>query len=91
LLAFLTLPGTLTININGQNYTKDVPAGMTSFKVPSQPGIPLFTLARSGIPVFSFQGAIQIFAASGLPSGLIDLTYWSGSAAQSGICSLTVD
>jgi hypothetical protein len=61
---------------------------MVSFKVPSQPGVPLFTLSRNGADVFSFEGGVQIYGASGLPSGVADMTYWSGSAARSGICAL---
>ena len=43
---------------------------------------------RSGTDVFSFVGGVQIYGLSGIPSGVQDLTYWSGSAAKSGICSL---
>jgi hypothetical protein len=88
LLAFLTAPGQLKITIGGKTYTQNAGAGEVSFKVPSQPGIPLFTLSRNGVQVFSFQGGVQIYGAGGLPSGVADLTYWSGSAAKSGICSL---
>jgi hypothetical protein len=88
LVAFLTAPGTLKITIAGKIYTLSAPAGITSFKVPAQPGVPVFTLSRSGTDVFSFLGGVQIYGLSGLPSGVQDLTYWSGSAAKSGICSL---
>jgi len=88
LLAFLTAPGELKITVGGKTYTKNAAAGMVSFKVPALPGIPLFTLSRNGADVFSFKGGVQIYGESGLPSGVIDMTYWSGSAAKSGICSL---
>jgi Glycosyl hydrolase family 71 len=88
LVAFLTAPGTLKITIGQQDHVKDAPAGITSFKVPLQPGVPTFSLLRSGSNVFSFQGGVQIYGTSGIPSGAIDLTYWSGSAAQSGRCVL---
>jgi Glycosyl hydrolase family 71 len=88
LLAFLTAPGELKITVDGKTYTKNAPAGMVSFKVPALPGTPLFTLARNGTDVFSFKGGVQIYGNSGLPSGVADMTYWSGSAAKSGICSL---
>jgi hypothetical protein len=88
LLAFLTAPGELKITIGGKTYTHNAGAGMVSFKVPSQPGVPLFTLSRNGADVFSFQGGVQIYGTGGLPSGVADMTYWSGSAARSGICSL---
>jgi hypothetical protein len=88
LVAFLTSPGVLKITIGGKTYTQNAAAGIASFKIPSQPGTPLFTLSRSGADVFSFHGGVQIYGASGLPSGVQDLTYWSGSAAKSGVCTL---
>jgi Glycosyl hydrolase family 71 len=88
LLAFLTAPGVLKVDIGGQSYTQNAPAGITSFKVASRPGMPVFSLTRSGSPVISFQGPIQIFDQGGIPSGVIDMTYWSGSASKSGVCSL---
>lgn len=88
LLAFLTSPGVLKISVGGKTVTQNAPAGITSFKVPSAAGTPLFTLSRSGADVFSFQGGVQIYGAGGLPSGAQDLTYWNGSAAKSGICAL---
>lgn len=88
LVAFLTAPGVLKITIAGNTYTQNASAGVVSFKIPSQPGTPVFTLSRNGADVFSFQGGVQIYGSSGLPSGVEDLTYWSGSAAQSGLCNL---
>jgi hypothetical protein len=88
LLAFLTAPGVITISIGGHNFTQNAPAGITSFKVPTQPGTPSFSLARDGSTLFSFEAPVQIFGQEGLPSGVIDMTYWSGSASKSGICSL---
>jgi hypothetical protein len=87
-LAFLSAPGELKITIGGQTSEQNAPAGMTSFKVHTAPGTPLFSLSRSGAEVFSFQGPIQIFGHGGLPSGVIDMTYWSGSASRRGVCSL---
>ncbi|HEX3603410.1 MAG TPA: glycoside hydrolase family 71 protein [Steroidobacteraceae bacterium] len=88
LLAFLTAPGVLKISIGGQTYTHDAPAGITSFRIPTQAGTPLFTLSRDEADVFSFQGGVQIYGHSGIPSGVIDMTYWSGSASKSGVCTL---
>jgi hypothetical protein len=88
LLAFLTAPGVISINIGGRNVAQNAPAGITSFKVPTQPGSPVFSLSRNGAAVISFQAPIQIFGQSGLPSGVIDMTYWSGSASADGMCSL---
>jgi glycosyl hydrolase family 71 len=88
LVGFLTSPGVLKITIGGKTYTQNAAAGIVSFKIASQPGIPLFTLSRGGSDVFSFQGGVQIYGPGGLPSAIQDLTYWSGSAAKSGLCSL---
>jgi hypothetical protein len=88
LLAFLAAPGTITVSIGSQNFTQKAPAGITSFKVPLQPGTPEFSVVRDGATVFSFQAPVQIFGQGGLPSGLLDMTYWSGSASKDGICSL---
>ena len=88
LLAFLTAPGELKISVDGHVATLNAPAGMTSFKVHTAPGTPVFTLSRGGSEVFSFPGPIQIFGQSGLPSGVVDMTYWSGSASKNGLCRL---
>jgi len=88
LLGFLTSPGVLKITIGGKSFTQNAAAGIVSFKIPSQPGTPLFTLSRGGTDVFSFEGGVPIFGPTGLPSTVQDLTYWSGSAAKSGICAL---
>ena len=65
-LAFLTAPGELKITIGGQTSVQNAPAGMTSFKVHTAPGTPVFSLARGGAEVFSFRGPIQIFGRGGL-------------------------
>jgi hypothetical protein len=88
LLAFLTAPGEISITIGGKTYTQSAGAGVTSFTIPSQPGVPQFALSRDGDVVFSFNGGVQIYGAGGLPSKVQDLTYWSGSAAASGNCAL---
>ena len=88
LVGFLTSPGVLKITIGGKTYTQNAAAGVVSFKVPSAAGTPLFTLSRSGADVFSFHGGVPIYGSAGLPSGVQDLTYWSGSASKTGICYL---
>jgi hypothetical protein len=88
LLGFLTSPGVLKITIGGKTYSQNAAAGVVSFKVPSQAGIPLFALSRNGADVFSFHGGVQIYGAAGLPSGVQDLAYWSGSASKTGVCAL---
>ena len=89
LLGFLTAPGTLEVTLNGQTFKKDAPAGVTSFAVPLQPGAPTFALERGGTTVFSAPGKVQIYGDGGLPSGTLDLTYWSGSASAAGTCELS--
>jgi hypothetical protein len=86
-LAFLTAPGQIKITLDGHTTVKSVPAGLVSVKVPTAPGIPTFTLTRNNVDVFSFQGGVQIYGKTGLPSGTMDLTYWSGSASKTGVCS----
>jgi hypothetical protein len=88
LLAFLGSPGELKITTGGASYFRKAAAGITSFKVSAEPGSPVFTLSRNGAVVFSFAGGVQIYGSKGIPSGVVDLTYWSGSAAKSGACSL---
>jgi Glycosyl hydrolase family 71 len=89
LVAFLTRPTVLKITIGGKTFTHSyATGGMVSFKVPSLPGTPVFTVSRGGLDVFSFQGGVPIYGVSGLPSGVADMTYWSGSASHSGVCSL---
>jgi hypothetical protein len=88
LVSFLTAPASVKITIGGRSFTQDEPAGISSFKVPTTAGNPQFTLSRNGAEVFSFQGGVQIYGASGLPSGVIDMTYWSGSASKNGVCAL---
>jgi hypothetical protein len=88
LVSFLTSPATVAITIGGRSFKQDAAAGISSFKIPTAPGIPQFALSRNGAEVFSFKGPVQIYGASGLPSGIIDMTYWSGSASKSGICAL---
>jgi len=88
LVSFLAAPATLRITIGGRSFSQEAAAGISSFKVPSAPGSPQFALSRNGAEIFSFQGPVQIYGASGLPSGVIDMTYWSGSASKSGVCAL---
>ena len=90
LLGFLTAPGTLTVTVNGQTMAEAAPAGVTSFTVPLQPGVPTFGLQRDGGQVISFSGGVEVCDAGGLDSGTLDLTYWTGSASAAGVCALSV-
>lgn len=62
LLAFLTQPGMLEIEINDQVHRQQAPAGITSFKVPLQPGTPEFRLLRNKEVVKSMTGKWTIHA-----------------------------
>jgi hypothetical protein len=88
LLAFLTAPGQLKITIGGRSDVQNAPAGITSFKVHTAAGAPVFSLSRAGSQIISFPGPIPIVGPEGLPSGVIDMTYWSGSASRLGVCAL---
>jgi len=90
LVAFLTAPGTLAITIDGQTSTQSAPAGITSMKVPLQVGTPRFSLTRGGASVIDVQGGVTSVGPGGLDSGVLDLTYWSGSASKDGPCRITV-
>ncbi|MDR3710464.1 MAG: glycoside hydrolase family 71 protein [Capsulimonadaceae bacterium] len=48
LLAFLTAPGQLEIENGGKKFSKDAPAGVTSFTIPLVAGTPVFRLRRNG-------------------------------------------
>lgn len=60
LLAFLTEPGTLEIEIGGKTYKQEAKAGITSFTVPLAPGRPRFRLLRGGTVVIDFASAFEI-------------------------------
>lgn len=60
LLAFLTAPGTLEVEINGHQVRREAAGGMTSFRVPLREGRPIFRLLRNGQPVITLPGAFQI-------------------------------
>jgi hypothetical protein len=58
--------------------------------VPLEPGTPEFALQRAGSTVFAFAGKTDVYDAGGLPSGTLDLTYWTGSASANGVCQLQI-
>lgn len=78
---YLTDAGTIKINAHAQA----VPAGISAFKVPLEAGVPVFALQRNGSDVFSCAGPAQIYDAAGMPSGLLDMTYLSGSVSLQGL------
>ncbi len=86
LVGFLTEPGTLSIEIGGKKFTKDVAAGVQDFQAPLSEGTPIFSLVRKNTPIISFAGTTYIANKFGLPNGFADLTYWSGSASAKATC-----
>ncbi|MCI0598270.1 MAG: hypothetical protein L0Y60_01910 [Beijerinckiaceae bacterium] len=88
-LAFLASSGTITVTIGGKTYSQSAGAGVNSFTVPLAPGTPLITLRRGSSVAVKVAGNPQIYPADkGLPSGVLDLTYWSGSASAAGACTI---
>lgn len=84
-LAFLTAPGLLNITIGNTASTVGVGYGFNAVTVPASPGIPKFSLSRNGSKVLAFTGPVQVYGPEGLPSGVVDMTYWSGSATIRGV------
>lgn len=78
LLAFLTSPGTLEIEIMGEKKQKDVPAGITSFKIPMKAGRPIFRLLRDGKNVIILPGAFKIKSETDYQN----LIYYGGSSSR---------
>ncbi len=63
LLAFLKAPGELKIVIDGKEYKKSAPAGITSFKVPmpkDKQFVPEFSLTRNGKVIASGKGQFTV-------------------------------
>lgn len=59
-LAFLTEPGVLEIQIGKSRWTQEAPAGITSFKVAIQPGYPVFRLYRNDKAEIILPGVFEI-------------------------------
>lgn len=62
LVAFLTAPGTLEIEIGGKVQKADVPAGIQTLRAPIAAGSPKFSLIRSGTTVVSVTSSSPITA-----------------------------
>ncbi len=60
LLAFLTAPGTLEIEVGGKVSRQEAPAGITSFKTPLTAGTPVFRLVRNNAVKLQLTGARAI-------------------------------
>jgi hypothetical protein len=78
LLALLTAPGRLEIELAGELHAQDAPAGLTSFRIPLVPGRPAFRLLRNGQPVIELQSAFDIRSAITFQ----DLLYRSGGSLR---------
>jgi hypothetical protein len=87
-LSFLTAPGTISITIGGHTYTQSASGGVQSFTVPLAAGTPNIQLMRNGASVIQITGNPIYPMNQGLPSGALDLTYWSGSASAAGTCTI---
>ncbi|HEY3330990.1 MAG TPA: glycoside hydrolase family 71 protein [Capsulimonadaceae bacterium] len=64
LLAFLTKPGKIEIEVGGHTQSLDAKAGMTSMRVPLAPGTPHFRLIRGGKAEIDFASAFEIVASA---------------------------
>jgi hypothetical protein len=87
LLAFLTEPGTLRIEAAGQAHTMDVPAGITSFKVPLPAGrtfAPSFRLDRAGRTVVSGEGRYAVLGEIEYANPLYHAGVLAGGPPQDG-------
>ncbi|MDR1609989.1 MAG: T9SS type A sorting domain-containing protein [Candidatus Symbiothrix sp.] len=78
LLAFLTEPGTVEIEIGGEKNRQELPAGINSFEVPLKEGLPVFRLIRGGQEVIVLQSATEI----NNQIEYQDLTYYGGSNSR---------
>jgi Glycosyl hydrolase family 71. len=78
LLAFLTEPGTLEIEIGGKTFKQEATAGITSFKIPIAPGRPRFRLVRDGTTVIDFESAFDIR----MKTVFQDFLYRAGSSSR---------
>lgn len=82
-LSFLTSPGTVTITMGTKNVGVNIPGGMSSVLTPLKASTPVIKLFRAGLLQIRVKSNPQIYHInSGLPSGIQDLTYWSGSYAK---------
>tara|TARA_R110002050_G_scaffold70899_4_gene152688 strand:+ start:12997 stop:14517 length:1521 start_codon:yes stop_codon:yes gene_type:complete len=78
LVAFLTAPGKLEIEIKGEKQQKDGVAGINVFKVPVKPGRPVFRLIRNGEAIINLPGAFKIKTEIGYQN----LMYYGGSSSR---------
>ena len=78
LLAFLKEPGTLEISINGHTRRMDSAAGMQSFSVPLEEGVPVFRLLRGGRVVSELKGRHSVRSHVEIPN----LLYLGEAAAR---------
>jgi hypothetical protein len=87
-VAFLMTPGIVEIAVGAQVKQRNCDRGIQSFRVPLAVGTPVFTLIRNGSNVFSGKGPMPIVDSDvGLPSGILDMTYLSGSITRNGLTS----
>lgn len=87
LVSFLTDAGGLVVNLGTSTTTVAVPKGIGDAVTPYAPGVPSFALQRNGSNVFAGKSPVTIYDTKGIPSGVTDMTYWSGSLTRKGLAS----
>lgn len=84
LLAFLTKPGRLEIEIDGVTTATEAPAGIVSLRAPLRRGRPVFRLRRDGRDVISLRSAFAIREEGDYQ----DLLYRGGSSTRAPVAHL---
>ena len=58
MLAFLTAPATLEVVLGGERHRRLAGAGVTSFRIPLSPGVPVFRILRDGATISEMRGGV---------------------------------
>lgn len=90
-VALLTASGTISLTQSSGVTARPVSVGLTAVKSPLAPGFATLALQRNGSNVFSSLLPVQGYDTAGLPSGVLDLTYWSGSITRKGVTAYEQD
>lgn len=90
-VALLSQPGNVKIAQYNAVASWPAPAGISVYSTPLEAGFATLSLQRNGSNVFSALGPIQVYDKTGLPSGVLDLTYWSGSISRDGVTNYEQD
>jgi hypothetical protein len=87
LLAFLTAPGELEIEVAGDRWRQPVAAGITSLRAPLRPGRPRFSLYRGGQEVIRLHSAFTVRERTGFQ----DFLYRAGSSSRPAVAGTASD